>query len=114
MLILQEQWAPFRLILALMHFGLMWDHGNICVAILDEAVDLIQRTVDINAIPRYKRTQEMVPEIDVNKCLALLESIAFGAMVEEQHLRRYHLTEGILSTDFRMLTTTQVLEASTV
>lgn len=66
----------------------MWDHSS-TLAILDDAVDLIQRTVDTNAIARVKRDLEaLVSEIEVNKCLVLLESIAFGAMVEEQSLKR--------------------------
>ena len=66
----------------------MWDHSS-TLAILDDAVDLIQRTVDINAIARVKRDLEaLVPEIEVNQCLVLLESIAFGAMEEERSLKR--------------------------
>ena len=73
----------------------MWDHSS-TLAILDDAVDLIQRTVDINAIARVKRDLEsLVPEIRVNQCLVLLESIAFGALVEEQSLKRYASLENL-------------------
>ena len=69
----------------------MWDPGNTCTTMLSEAVELIQLTIDINAIPRINRTTEkkLVPEIDTNKCLILLESIAFGTVAEEVLLRRY-------------------------
>ena len=68
----------------------MWDQGNVCIGILDEAVDLIQRTVDINAIPRVRQNdlESICPEIDVPKCLVFMESIALGAMLAETHSRR--------------------------
>jgi len=64
---------------------------------LNEAVDLIQLTVDMNAMPRINRTTEkkLVPEIDTNKCLILLESIAFGTMAEEALLRRYRASSNV-------------------
>jgi len=68
----------------------MWDPGNTCATLLDEAVNLIQLTIDMNAMPRISRTErKLVPEIDTNKCLILLESIALGTMAEETLLRRY-------------------------
>lgn len=75
----------------------MWDPGNTCATMLNEAVDLIQLTVDMNAMPRINRTTEkkLVPEIDTNKCLILLESIAFGTMAEEALLRRYRASSNV-------------------
>ena len=77
----------------------MWDQGNVCIGILDDAIDLIQRTVDINAIPRVKQhdLESICQEIDVPKCLILMEAIALGAMVAEVHIRRYSIHALFLS-----------------
>lgn len=84
-------WVPFHLILDLLSFVVMWDPGSTCATMLNEAVELLQLTIDINAMPRINRTTErkLVLEIDTNKCLILLESIAFGTMAEETLLRRF-------------------------
>ncbi|KAF8426866.1 hypothetical protein EV426DRAFT_423425 [Tirmania nivea] len=84
-------WEPFHFILDLLSFVVMWDPGNTCATMLNEAVELIQLTIDVNAMPRINRTTEkkLVSEIDTNKCLILLESIAFGTMAEETLLRRF-------------------------
>lgn len=71
----------------------MWAHGKVSVVILDEAIDLIQYTVDVNAIPRIRQQlDKLEPEINTANCLTLLESIALGVMVEEAFRRRYSLS----------------------
>jgi hypothetical protein len=54
-------------------------------------VPIVQRTVDIVAVPRFK--EKPVPEhdtvIDVPKCLSLLHICALGCVHSEQHIRHF-------------------------
>ncbi|KAF8472081.1 hypothetical protein BDZ91DRAFT_653093 [Kalaharituber pfeilii] len=89
--ILKEKfWTPFPHLLDLLHFSLMYSHGSACTSILDDAVDLLQRTIDVNAIAIFKRDlDKLVPEIDVDRCLTVLEFIALNSLSEEQYARRF-------------------------
>ncbi|KAF8457612.1 hypothetical protein BDZ91DRAFT_800548 [Kalaharituber pfeilii] len=83
------KWTPFPHLLDLLQFSFMYSHGGACTCILDDAVDLLQRTIDINAIPIFKREiDKLVPEIDVGRCLTVLEFIALNLLAEEQYARR--------------------------
>lgn len=77
------------MVLDLLHLGIMWDLVGTCAEILDEAVDLIQRTVDLNAIPRLRRdTAKLNSDIDVGRCLDLLECISLGVLSDEVYAKR--------------------------
>jgi len=77
-------------LLDLLQFSVDWDQGSKCHWFCEEAVELIQRTVDINAIPTFqKNLSKIEKDIDVTSCLELLESIALGMVGNEIHVRRY-------------------------
>ncbi|PUU74626.1 hypothetical protein B9Z19DRAFT_422854 [Tuber borchii] len=77
-------------LLDLLQFSVDWDQGGKCHWFCEEVVGLIQRTVDINAIPTFqKNLSKIEKDVDVTSCLELLESIALGMVGNEIHVRRF-------------------------
>lgn len=75
-------------ILNLFEFGVLWDQGGKCYKFFDEAVSLLQQTVDVNAMPMLRRNIELLDEgIDIDLCLRLLEGIALGLFGDEKRIK---------------------------
>jgi hypothetical protein len=57
---------------------------------MDDAVDLIQQTVDVNAIPiaTKKIIDDIVPDVDGGICLRIMADIALSVVAEERKIRR--------------------------
>ncbi|KAG0635354.1 hypothetical protein HOY80DRAFT_982139 [Tuber brumale] len=88
---LQESFfGPAMFLLDLLQFSVNWDQGGKCHWFCEEVVELIQRTVDINAIPTFQKNfSKIEKDVDVTSCLELLESIALGMVGNEIHVRRF-------------------------
>ncbi|KAL7270683.1 hypothetical protein RUND412_006598 [Rhizina undulata] len=84
--------SPLLLILDLFYFAMTWDQANQATTvhkILDETVDLVQRTVDINAIPAVRKKWSLVDkDVDVELCLKILECMALTVVCDDRHARR--------------------------
>ncbi|PWW73947.1 hypothetical protein C7212DRAFT_365446 [Tuber magnatum] len=85
-----DQFGPLMFLLDLLQFSVNWDQGGKCHWFCEEAVELIQRTVDINAIPTFQKNYSKIEkDVDITSCLELLESIALGMVGNEIHVRRF-------------------------
>lgn len=76
----------------LVRFCILWTQGSFCFDIMDDAVDLIQRTVDINAIPIVSKTpiqHTFVPGADGGIALLIMGDIARSVLYEERKIRRF-------------------------
>lgn len=78
-----------HLVLGLLQFSIVWDQGSTCHHFFEEAVDLIQLTIDINAIPVLKGDfGKLEHDVDVDACLRLLEGITLGLAGNENNSKR--------------------------
>jgi hypothetical protein len=71
-------------------FSILWNQGDHCPDILDEAAAIIQRTVDVNAIPvATKRPEGKKVGVPTTECLQLMEDIALACLRDEVYIRSY-------------------------
>jgi len=87
------------MVVELFRFGILWTQGSHCIEVMDEALAILQETVDINAVPlATKREYTLKDGVPTIACLEILEDIALAALGDEAHVRRYVLwytsTEG--------------------
>ena len=56
---------------------------------MDEAVSLIQTTVDLNTIPTFRQEwDKLEPDVDGVACLKVLEDIALSVLPKEKQIQR--------------------------
>ena len=91
---------PIRYLLDLVQFLLFNGSTATASSLMDELVDLAQRTADINIIPRYKRfkrkaaadgpeSRTLNPKIDTLECLNMLELTISLCQQNEELVKRF-------------------------
>lgn len=98
---LQEAfYEPVRYFMDLMQFILFQGSMTVASSLMDELVDLAQRTADINIIPRYKRfkrktaadnsdNRPLNPNIDTQECLQFLELTVTICSQDDDLVKRF-------------------------
>jgi hypothetical protein len=78
------------LIVELFRFVILWTQGSHCFDVMDEALLVIQETVDINAVPLATK-RDCVPKegIPTLACLQILEELALASLGEDVWTKRY-------------------------
>ena len=78
------------LVVELFRFGILWTQGAHCFQVMDEALNLIQKTVDINTIPAAMKRDggERTEDIPTIVCLQIMQDIALASIGEEVYIKR--------------------------
>ena len=78
------------MVVELFRFGLLWTQGAHCFQVMDEALNLIQKTVDINTIPAAMKRDggERAEGIPTTVCLQIMHDIALASIGEEVYIKR--------------------------
>ncbi|MCJ1402903.1 hypothetical protein MMC11_006124 [Xylographa trunciseda] len=93
----EEYYKPLRLLLDLVKFILL-SNSMAGPQVMDEVIELTQKTADINVIPRFKRftaaaakepKKELNDDIDTNECLQVLYLIALACMRKKEDIARF-------------------------
>ncbi|MCJ1381176.1 hypothetical protein MMC17_004285 [Xylographa soralifera] len=93
----EEYYEPLRLLLDLVKFILL-SNSTVGPQVMDEVIELAQKTADINVIPRFKRftaaaakepKKELNDNIDTNECLQILYLIALACIRRKEDIARF-------------------------
>ena len=73
----------------LFRFSLLWNQAAQCYEIMDDTLEILQRTVDLNTIPLATRKGGPVgDEVPTIACLQVMEDMAMASLKEEMHIIR--------------------------
>lgn len=78
------------MVVELFRFGILWTQGSHCFEVMDEALAILQETVDINAAPMAMTREYVLKDgVPTIACLKIMEDIALTTLGDEAHVRRY-------------------------
>ncbi|KAI9850714.1 MAG: hypothetical protein M1838_005205 [Thelocarpon superellum] len=82
---------PINLIVDLLTFILIHNTSSIAPLLMDDIVPLLQRTIDINAIPRFQRKPESKVNalIDVGASMSLLHVVGIGCAQDDNEIEHF-------------------------
>lgn len=64
-------------------------HADIYPIIMDQFADVVQKTVMLNSLERFKGRHDCIePLIDVERCLLLFERVAYGVLADEEDAKQ--------------------------
>ncbi|KAK6513008.1 hypothetical protein TWF506_009170 [Arthrobotrys conoides] len=81
----EKFFEPLSLLLGFLHHVIDCDFGEqLFPIILEPFVEVLQKTVMLNSLERFKgRYDKINPLVDVEKCLLLFETVALGALIND-------------------------------
>ncbi|KAI9841534.1 MAG: hypothetical protein M1837_000635 [Sclerophora amabilis] len=102
----EKYYSPLYLLIDILTFVLSLDSMSTALKIMDDLVEVAQRTADINAIPRcYKGPDsQLQADVDVASCLHLLHLTALECIYNDADIKRFWK---LMRVDFVLLTMQQ-------